>query len=382
MRLGRRWLGVALIGALLAAAALWVPTRRLWRAAEFLKALSGTPAKPPPAQPGRAIPPPPSPTIVEEDLTIAGATGPIRARLYRPAQGGNGRGMVVAHGVHYRGIDERRLVPFVRELARTGLVVLTPELAELADYRITPQGVRVIADAVRALATRRDLLDAPQVGLLGFSFAGGLSLVAASKPEVGKHLAFVASVGGHHDLTRVLRFLIQGELETPSGVKKAKPHDYGLVVLTYGYIDRFVPEADLRVMRDALRSWLHDDRKGALASASLRTTAESERLWTLLESENLRVLAPELEVILRSRRAELQALSPRGRLRAIRAPVYLLHGAHDAVIPPSEVDWASLELESADHRALVTPLLDHVEVSREATFSDRFALVQFMSNIL
>jgi len=380
MRVERRWLGALLLLAAVAAA-LWVPAARLWRAAEFLTALS-TPKAAPVAGPLGPRTTWVSDGVIEEDFTIQGSSGPIRARLYRPERGANGRGLVVAHGVHYRGIDERRLVPFVRELARTGLVVSTPELAELADYRITRQGVSVLADAVLNLSGRRDRIRSGKVGLLGFSFAGGLSLVAASDPDVGAHLAYVTSVGGHHDLARVLRFLIRGELETPAGVKQGKPHDYGLVVLTYGYLDRFVPEVDLELMRDAFRFWLHDEKKRALAAASQRTTLQSERLWALLEAENLRVLGPELEAIVRARTAELAALSPRGRLGAIRAPVYLLHGSHDSVIPPNEVDWATLELASSEHQALISPLLDHVEVSREASFSDQIALVRFMSKIL
>jgi hypothetical protein len=38
-------------------------------------------------------------------------------------------------------MNERRMVPFARELARAGLVVMTPEMTDLADYRITRQGV-------------------------------------------------------------------------------------------------------------------------------------------------------------------------------------------------------------------------------------------------
>ncbi len=81
---------------------------------------------------------------------------PIRARLYFRADQPRGEGIVVAHGVHYQGIDEGRLVPFARGLAESGLTVLTPELSDLADYRITDSGVGVIRDAVRYLAADRE----------------------------------------------------------------------------------------------------------------------------------------------------------------------------------------------------------------------------------
>jgi len=289
---------------------------------------------------------------------------------------------VVAHGVHHDGIDEKRLVPFVRALARTGHVVLTPELSELADYRITASGVDVIRDSIAYLLARKDHVEGERVGLLGFSFAGGLSLVAAEDPAVGRHLEFVTSIGGHHDLGRVLRFLIRNQIETPSGTRREKAHEYGLVVLLYGNLERFVPAPDLPAMRAGVKAWLEEDRPRARRLARSRTTPESDRLWKLLEDGKVQSLAPELEAALAGKERELEALSPRGRLGAVGMPVYLLHGSHDSVIPPSETDFAALELGSHPHDALVSPLLEHVSVAGVAGWGEKLALLRFMANFL
>lgn len=362
----RRLVPLALLGLLLAAL-LYAPVARRVRAGQLLSAL---------AEQGKA-----RSTLVETDLVVPGRDGPIRARLYhRP--GLRGPGLVIAHGVHYRGIDERRLVPFARELARAGLSVLTPELRDLTDYRITHQGTSIIADSVRYLSTRSDLVSSTRVGLLGFSFAGGLALVAASDSELQRRLAYVASVGGHHDLGRVMRFLVRDEIETVHGPQKLKAHDYGLVVLVHDNLERFVDPPDRDTMREALRLWLHEDKRAALALASQRTTASGEKLYQLLESGRLREFGPRLEAILAERATELAALSPSGRLGRIRVPVYLLHGSADTVIPPTEVGFAARELGHAKHLALVTPLLEHVEVSKHATLGDELALVDFMARLL
>jgi dienelactone hydrolase len=319
---------------------------------------------------------------VEEGTTISGGGRPIRARLYFREDRPRGRAVVIAHGVHHQGIDERRLVPFARALARTGYVVLTPELAELADYRITASGVDVIRRSVAYALARRDHVEGDRVGLLGFSFAGGLALVAASEPSVGGHLQFVTSVGGHHDLGRVLGFLVNNRIETPSGTRSEKAHEYGLVVLLYGNLERFVPAPDLLAMRAGVKAWLEEDRPRARHLAAARTTPESERLWKLLESGRVQELAPEIEALLAEKKRELEALSPRGRLASVHVPVYLLHGSHDSVIPPSETDWAALELDSQAHEALVSPLLEHVSVAGAAGFGEKVALVRFMANML
>src|SRR6478735_12766611 len=133
--------GVVFLGLLLLAAFFaWRPGVRYVRAAQFLRNMS---------QPAATAD---SPVVLTRDLSIAGEHGPIRARLYFRADQPRGEGIVVAHGVHYRGIDEGRLVPFARGLAESGLSVLTPELADLADYRITSRGGGERRDAERNLA--------------------------------------------------------------------------------------------------------------------------------------------------------------------------------------------------------------------------------------
>jgi len=370
----RGWFGFALFLLGVATLLALAPLARRARAALFLERLAHAPAAA--SSPTVAL------EVVSRDLTIEGEQGPIRARLYFRADRPRGAGIVVAHGVHYRGIDEARLTPFARALAESGLVVLTPELAQLADYRITPASVSVIRSSVAYLASDHVHVEGDRVGLLGFSFAGGLSLVAAEAPETARRLSFVTSVGGHHDLRRVLRFLIHDELETPTGVVHSPANEYGLVVLIYGNLEQFVPAVDLQPVRAGFKAWLQEDRPRARVLAKLRTTPEANELWQLLETQHLQTLAPRLDALLESQRQQLSSLSAAGHLKALGLPVYLLHGAHDTVIPPSETDAAGIELSTAEHEALVSPLIEHVEVVHQASYTDKLALVSFMAHML
>lgn len=321
------------------------------------------------------------PALVETDLLLPGRDGEIRARLYQRRDVARGPGLVVAHGVHYRGIDERRLVPFARALAQAGRTVLTPELRDLTDYRITRQGERVLVDAVDWLS-RSEHVTLPRVGLLGFSFAGGLALVAASQPELRGELEYVTSVGGHHDLARVLSFLVDNRIEAPDGPRELTAHDYGLIVVVYDNLERFVDPVDRPVVADTFRHWLHEERNMALARAAEVLTASGERVVQQLVSGRLGELAPQLKTLLEERRRELGELSPSGKLSAIGVPVYLLHGARDSVIPASEAEWADRELGGLPHSALVSPLLEHVEVDERGRLSDELALVELFSRML
>ena len=278
--------------------------------------------------------------------------------------------MVLFHGVHRDGIREQRLTRFAQELARVGVTVLTPELADLASYRITGRSVRVMEAAVEHLASKPDLARGGKVGLVGFSFAGGLALVAAAGDRVRDRLAYVASIGGHHDLGRVLRFYLTDEISTLRGRKKLVAHEYGMVVLLHHALDDLTPAADRALLRQAVRKWLGEDREQARGLAAKLSTDRAKQLFTSLADGKLGERVPELGAWLERHAAEFSALSPKGGLARIRAPVYLLHGSGDTVIPPSELEWAQAELAGQSARRAATANETGQSARRAATANE------------
>ena len=153
------------------------------------------------------------------------------------------------------GIDETRLVGMAEDLAATGYAVVTVAPPDLRQFRITPENTDVLEDAARWLAGRADLAPDGQVGMMGISFSGGLSIVAAGRPGLRDHVAFVLSFGGHGDLIRVMRYLCSGKAPAAdpgaaaadiTGIEHLSvnpPHDYGVTVVLLTFADRVVPAA-------------------------------------------------------------------------------------------------------------------------------------------
>ncbi len=154
-------------------------------------------------------------------------------------------------------------------------------------------------------------------------------------------------------------------------------------MLLYQYLDAFVDEADRAVMGDALRLWLHEDRAAAIARASERSTLRGEQLFTLLESGRLKELRPELERELAKRESTLLALSPRGRLKA-REGARVSTSRRGRQRDPAERGriGEGVELSGRAHLALVSPLLEHVEVNGHAGIGEEIKLVEFMAHVL
>ena len=317
---------------------------------------------------------------MEERLTtVATSSGSIPARLYIPQGVDHAPGIVIVHGVHHLGIEEPRLVRFARAVSASGIRVLTPELASLADYQIDNQSIALIGDSARSLSS--DI--GRKVGVLGLSFAGGLSLLTAADDRYRPYIGFVVSIGSHDDLERVSDFLITNKIARPDGTTLEMPsHEYGPLVLIYSHVNDFFPPSDVEAARNALRLLLWEQVDESKKSAAQLSPASREKMELLYQHQSAK-LAEEMKQVIASHRAEMATVSPHGHLSSLRVPVLLLHGAADNVIPPSELLW--LQNDAPQHsvkNALISPAISHVSMEGEPSFGDKFRLVHFMAQML
>jgi pimeloyl-ACP methyl ester carboxylesterase len=311
-------------------------------------------------------------------------SGPIRARLYIPKDDKDNRrphvpGMVLVHGVHRLGIEEPRLVAFARALSSSGIRVLTPELLSLADYQVDRASIDLIGYSARALSAPLG----QKVGVLGLSFSGGLSLLAAADPRFAPYIRFVVSVGAHDDLERVSQFLITNTIARPDGsIVHMTAHEYGALVLIYSHVSDFFPPADVPVARDALRLLLWEKNDESRKRTELLSPASRQKM-ELLYSGHAEALAGEIREAIARHKGEMAPVSPHGNLGALQVPTLLLHGTGDNVIPSSELLWLQRDVPPAAlESALISPAIGHVELEREPSRTDQWKVVHFMAQIL
>jgi len=328
-------------------------------------------------------------SLTEEDVRIPSRHGPLRARLFRPEHP-LGRTVLLTPGVHADGIDEPRLVKLARDLSAGGLTVLTPELPDLLRYQISPREPDMLEDAVLWASARPELAPDGRVGLMGISFSGGLSLVAAGRPSLAGKVAFAFSLGGHGDLSRVLAFLCTG---IEPGGQHRRPHDYGVAIILLNVAGRVVPPEQVEPLRAGILTFL---RASHLASRDMRkaeeTFAEARRMQsdmpepaaTFMKYVNERDVAALGPLLLPHAKqfASDPALSPE-HSPASPAPVYLLHGTEDSVIPSIESVLLSRWLEPrTEVRLLLSPLISHAELDGLKDLDDVGRLVAFWARLL
>jgi hypothetical protein len=347
-------------------------------------------------------------TTSREDLPpIATRHGAVPARLYRPSR--FSRTVLLVPGVHMDGIDATRPVGMAEDLAETGYAVVTVAPPDLRRFQITPANTDVIEDAARWITTQPGLAPDGRVGMVGISFSGGLSIVAAGRDALRDKVAFVMSFGGHGDLARVMRYLTSGRTPAPpaditargavvgaSGMHLMPPHDYGVTVVLLTFADRVVPADQVEPLRQAILVYLTassltlvDMTKANAAFAQAREIAAtlpepSRTFMTWVNDRAVDQLGPRLFPVIDALGGEpaVRAMSPE-QVPAPAAPVFLLHGSEDTVIPPIETLFLATHLRDRTRvTGLLSGLITHAEVDKSAAIGDVWDLTRFWRGLM
>ncbi len=263
--------------------------------------------------------------IKEEAGTAQTPQGVLKFRVYFPQDVDHPGGVVLLHGIHQLGIEDPRLIGLARAMAASGIAIMTPQIQDLTEYRVTPESIDVIGTSAAVFSVK---LGEPKVGLIGMSFAGGLSLLAANKPEFANHIGFVLAVGAHDDMARVARFFVENSIEAPDGVTTAfQAHEYGVLVFAYTHLEAFFSAEDIPGARDAVRQILWE-KPGPNPAADKLSPAGREKLDQLLHHRE--ALHQALLDSIKMHSAEMDAVSPHGKLGKLTVPVYLRY-AHSLI---------------------------------------------------
>lgn len=346
--------------------------------------------------------------VRDVDIVIPTRAGAVPARFYRPARQTR-RTLVMIPGVHRDGIDESRLVGLAEDMAATGYGVLTVAAPDLQKFKITPQVTDVIEDAVRWTSEQPQFRTDGKIGIVGISFSGGLSIVAAGRESIRDRVAFVMSFGGHGDLARAMHYLTSGEVlgdlesaKRSSAVAGADhvgihpPHDYGLAVVLLNLADRVVPADQVAPLSRGI--------DGFLLASSLAVTEPAKAIPVFEEMKKYQETLPEPSrtymqyvndravdklgpVLLPvadglTDHPAMPSLSPE-RATPPTAPIFLLHGVDDNVIPSVESVLLAEHLKGkARVNGLLSGLITHAEVNRTATSTEVWRLASFWRAIM
>jgi pimeloyl-ACP methyl ester carboxylesterase len=324
--------------------------------------------------------------VDEREIAIDRGGEKVPATLLVPHPGGRrsrGRGRevqlpgwVALHGITRPGRAHPSILRFARALAATPAVVMIPEIPEWRELELAPEAaVPTIKAAILALDERPETLPG-KTGLVGFSFGCPQALIAAADPLLRGHLAGVVGFGGYADLERTFRFQFTGEHEWKGVRRHLRPDAYGRWVIGANYITRLPGCEDARDVALGLKklaikagdlqveSWdpVHEPVKIA---AREEVAPERRALFDFFAppaelEPDLEAGASLLSALARDVPPQVPLLDPVPFLEKIEAPVRLLHGRGDHLIPYTEtLRLAESFPEGADVKTCITGLFAH-----------------------
>ena len=213
------------------------------------------------------------------------------------------------------------------------------------------------------------------------------------------------SLGGHDDLARVLRYLCTGSEPRPtpdvqlgSAIRDATfvlpPHDYGVAVILLALADRVVPAPQVDRLRAGVRQYLWastldggvDKARAPAEFDAVRRLARTlpepsaTLLRHVLDRDVVHLGARLLPLVGSIRAADALSLSKSPKPSA---PVFLLHGLEDNVVPAVESEYLAESLRGhAPVRLVVSGLISHAEVDRPVHAGDVLELAGFWGDLL
>lgn len=273
--------------------------------------------------------------VARRRVTVA-AERPFDAWVYRGR--GEPRGaLLVVPGLHYLGPADPRLDRFLAILADAGVLVLCPFLHEFRALRVGPSLVPDTARAFEALAALPELPRGVKPGVFSISFGSYPAVHLAASTELGDRVGALVLFGGYASFEDTIRFSLEGNPE--------RPHDpLNQPVVFLNAIDHL---PDLPHDREALRrAWITYVRRTwgkpamkeraryePLARAMAERLPRELREVFLIGTGVLPGAAPLVRAALERGSAAFAHLDPRPACASIRAPVTIVHGRDDDVIP-------------------------------------------------
>lgn len=315
-------------------------------------------------------------TVVEEEVTLDRDGVTVPATLLHPPGTGPWPAWVVLHGITRPGRAHAQLVRFTRAVASTGSLVLVPEVPEWRELELAPDlTVPTLLAALRTVVSHPSV-QGERAAVVGFSFGAPQAVAATADPRVAQMVEGVVGFGGYCDLERTIRFQFTGHHEGSDGPHRLRPDPYGRWIVGANYLTGVPGFEDMTEVARALRRLAASAGDQGVVAWDPRFDEEKEELAAPLppdQREVFELFAPHssgepdtdaveglIPGLARAALAADPGLDPRPALPGVDAPVHLLHGRHDHLIPFTEAHRLAEALPpKVPTRVTITPLFGH-----------------------
>jgi pimeloyl-ACP methyl ester carboxylesterase len=284
-----------------------------------------------------------------EETVVAGAPSTV----VRP---GRGRGpwpaIVFVNGATREGRHHPKVQRLAQGLARTGFLVVVPDLPGLREGEITPETADATARVAETTSDRPDVRGG-RVGFYGVSVGAALALLAAERRELASRVTIVGGEAPWTDLKRIARLATTGDYD-------GRPYTtdpYASLAIARSLAAGLPPSPGRSRLVRHLGA-VSDDDPEPLAGLDAAAYDDGPRALVELllnrEPDRFEALYARLPEQVR---LSVETLSPLRHAGRLVAPVQLASSPHDKYFPPAESE--ALARHAPRVHVTVTSTLDH-----------------------
>lgn len=265
--------------------------------------------------------------------------------------------VILYHGTTPKGETHKTINHLAYNLATVGARVYIPELPILKQALVREESLARMKWLYSLIAAKEEVRE-DRVLVAGFSFAGGLLLKVCTDPQINP--VAIICYGSYYDLESALRYFLTGDARFGEVSLKITPHEYARAVFFWNYLDQMELDLDVDRLRECMYRFICDRQDEARAMAD--SLGERERAFAKMafETDDKEGIGVAEQMLPRVR-DQLQSISPKYFADHLSAPVFLVHGVQDIMVPYTETLAlsAALEIAGKEHHVYISRIYSH-----------------------
>ena len=246
-------------------------------------------------------------------------------------------------------------------LREIGYNVYLPRIPPLKKLILDKKNIDWFAHCYQELAKNK-IFSKKNIMIVGLSY-GGASLLQATldKRMQSPRPKSILSYGTYFSIDTALDFFMNGIIKYKNKKYNIKPHEWGLIVMFYNFVDTIELDYDQIAIKNILKLRIQDEDEQVKKEMNLLNNKNKELVQNILDGILTQEMKLIIELMIVKNKDLLDFLSPKKWISEINEHVFIMHGANDSMVPFTESLFLDKHLKSST--LLISFLYEHREIS-------------------
>mgnify|MGYP001177134587 FL=1 len=251
-------------------------------------------------------------------------------------------------------------------LRNVGYNVFLPRVPTLKNLLLVKENVDWFSHCYEKLLEHSSVCK-ENVMVVGISY-GGANLLKASLSDIMQKYKpkSYLSYGTYYSINTALNFFLTGKISYNNQEYHITPHEWGMIVLFYNFIDTIKSKYDQKTIKKLLKYRIEDNDN--MVNEIRETLSKENQILVdhILKGEINSEIEQLVHEIIETNSELLNYLSPENWAHNINDKIFIFHGANDSMVPFTESNLLAKQLKNSE--LLISFVFEHREISTNRGF--------------